>query len=71
MRRLAERRPEGPDEVRLGGERDGGEGRDVERLRVGAVHRVTRAEQPAVGFFDGEAHRPNDSTSAHVAWDNE
>ena len=35
MRRLAERGPEGADEVRLGDERDARQGRDVQRLGVG------------------------------------
>jgi hypothetical protein len=56
MRRLAERGPEGPDEMRLGHVGDAREGADVERLRVAAVHRVARAQQPAVGVLDGPAH---------------
>ena len=57
VRRLAERRPEGADEVRLGDDmRDAGQRRDVERLGVGAVHRVAGAEQAAVGLLDGAAH---------------
>ena len=30
--------------------------RDVERLREVAVHRVARAEHPAIGLLDGAAH---------------
>jgi hypothetical protein len=48
MRRLAERGAEAPDEVRLGDVDDPCEGRDVERLCVGAIHHVPGAEQPAI-----------------------
>src|SRR5215207_2374133 len=47
VRGLAERRPERPDEVRLGDVRDPRQAGDVERLRVGAIHRVAGAKQPA------------------------
>src|SRR4051794_9610692 len=56
VRRLAERLAEGADEVRLGHQRDPGDRRDVERLRVGAVHRVARAEQAAVLLLGRSAH---------------
>jgi hypothetical protein len=56
VRRLAERLLEGPDEVRLGDAGDVGQRGDVERLGVGAIHRVARAEQPAVPLLDGAAH---------------
>src|SRR4051812_18243107 len=56
--RLAERRAEGPDEVRLGDAGDPGQRGDVERLVVAAIHRVARAEQPAVPLLDGPAHGP-------------
>src|SRR6202040_2152995 len=56
VRRLAEGRAEGPDEVRLGDAGDPGERGDVERLGVAAVHRVARAEQPAVDLLDAAAH---------------
>ena len=62
VRRLAERGPEGADEVRLGDVGDAREGGDVERLRVAAVHRVAGAQQSAVGVFDGAAHRLVDRT---------
>jgi hypothetical protein len=56
VRRLAERRPEGADEVRLGDAGDPGERRHGERLGVGAVHRVAGAQQAAVLLLDGAAH---------------
>lgn len=43
MRGLAERRAEGPDEVRLRDVGDPGEAADVEGLRVHVVHRVAGA----------------------------
>jgi hypothetical protein len=58
VRRLAERRAEGSDEVRLGDAGDPGQRGDGERLGVAAVHRVARAEQPAVALLDGTAHGP-------------
>src|SRR5215472_4813898 len=58
MRRLAERRAKGPDEVRLRDAGDAGERGDVERPGVCAIHRVARAEQPAVALLDGAAHGP-------------
>src|ERR1700687_3103747 len=57
VRRLAKGRSKGSDEVRLGDARDSSEGRDVERLRVGAVHGVAGAEHPAIDLLDGAAHR--------------
>src|SRR5919112_727208 len=62
VRGLAERRAERADEVRLRGERDARERRHVERLRVGAVHRVARAEHAAVGLLHGAAHVADHST---------
>src|SRR3954447_2508036 len=56
VQRLAERRPERGDEVRLGDVGDPREGGDVERLRIRAFLRVPRAEQVAVGILDGAAH---------------
>src|SRR4029077_16361818 len=56
MRGLAERRAEGPDEVRLGDVGDPGQRGDVERLGIAAVHRVARAEHPAVPLLGGAAH---------------
>src|SRR3954469_11249526 len=53
VRRLAERRPERPDEVRLGDVGDPRERGYVERLRVAAVHRVAGAQQTAVGLEPG------------------
>jgi hypothetical protein len=43
MRRLAERGAEDADEVELGDEGDPRQRRNVKRLRVVAIHRVTRA----------------------------
>src|SRR5215208_5386839 len=56
MRRLAKGRPKRANEVRLGDAGDRGQRRHVERLGVGPVHRVARAQQPSVGFLDGAAH---------------
>src|SRR3954453_23064762 len=66
VRRLAERRPEGADEVRLGDVGDPREGADVERLRVRAVHRVAGAEQAAVGVLDGAAHASTLTSTSRV-----
>jgi len=57
VRRFAEGRPEGADEVRLGNAGDPCEGRHVERLGVGPIHRVAGAEEAAVLLLDGAAHR--------------
>ena len=56
MRRLAERRAEGPDEVRLRHVRDPGERGDVERLGELPVHRVAGAQHPAVLLLGLAAH---------------
>jgi len=56
VRRFAERSPERAREMRLRHMGDPGHGRDVQRLRVSAVHRVPGPEHPAVGLFDGAAH---------------
>src|SRR2546425_1704291 len=56
MGRLAEGRAEGPDEVRLRNMRDAGERGNGERLRVGAVHRVTGAQHSAVELLYPPAH---------------
>src|SRR3954471_20225839 len=56
VRRLAERRPERADEVRLRDVRDARQARHVERLRLGAAHRVAGAQHPAVGLLGGAAH---------------
>jgi hypothetical protein len=56
VRRLAERRAEGADEVRLGHVGDGGQRAHVERLRVRAVHRVARPQQASVLVLDRAAH---------------
>src|SRR5215211_3467567 len=57
MRRLAERRPEGPDEMRLRHVRDARERGDVERLGEAAVHGVAGTQHPPVRVLDGTAHR--------------
>src|SRR6267143_3182501 len=46
-RRLAKSSAQRPDEVRLGDVGDSSKGREVERIGVGAVHRVAGAEHPA------------------------
>src|ERR1700737_1018752 len=56
VRRLAKGRSKGSDEVRLRDARDSSEGRDVEWLRIGAVHGVAGAEHPAIDLLDGAAH---------------
>jgi len=56
VRRLPERGAEAPDEVRLGHVGDRGDGADVERLGVGAVHGVARAEKAAVRLLDFPTH---------------
>src|SRR5216683_7401116 len=56
MRRLAEGRLEGPDEVGLGNVGDGREVVYIERLRVGAVDRVSGAKHSAVDLLDGLGH---------------
>ena len=56
VRRLAEDRSEGADEVRLRDMGDRGDRLDVERLGVGAVHRVAGAEQAPVQVLDIPAH---------------
>src|SRR4051812_22393531 len=65
VRRLAERRAERADEVRLGDERDPRERSDVERLRVRAVHRVAGAKQPAVGLLGSAAHAADATAVPH------
>src|SRR4051794_19730609 len=67
VRRLAERRAERADEVRLGHVREPRERRDVERPRVGAVHRVARAEHAAVSLLDGAAHTGIEPRTAPVS----
>jgi hypothetical protein len=56
MGRLAEDRPEGAAEVGLGDVGHRRNGLDVERLRVGPVHRVAGAEQPAVQVLGVATH---------------
>src|SRR5215213_6126051 len=64
VRRLAERGPEGADEVGLGYVRDPGERRDAEQLRVVAVHRVASAQHAAVRVLDG----PQTSLTPKWTW---
>src|SRR5438132_4126271 len=59
VRRLAKRGAEGADEMRLRDVRDLRERRQVERLRVGTVHRVAGAQHPAVDLLYGPAHGLN------------
>ena len=54
--RLAERGPKSAGEVRLRHMGDPGQGGNVQRLRVGAVHRVPCPEHPAIGLFHSTAH---------------
>ena len=56
MRRLAESGAKGPYEVGLREVGDPSQGGDIQRLRVGAVHRIAGAEQTAVGTLDSTAH---------------
>src|ERR1700736_165534 len=58
VRRLSECRFEGPDEVRFGNAGDPRQVRDVERLRVLAVHGVSCPEHAAVDLLDRPTHRP-------------
>jgi hypothetical protein len=50
--------------VRLGDAGDPGQRGDGERLGVVAIHRVARAEQPAVAFFDARLMGRESSTTA-------
>jgi hypothetical protein len=54
--RLAEAGAEAADEVRLGEARHRGHGADVERLRVGPIHRIAGAQQPSVQVLDLPGH---------------
>ena len=56
VRGLAEGGAEGSDEVRLGEVRDPGQGRDVERFRVRAVHHVPRSQHAPVGVLGRPTH---------------
>ena len=58
VRRLAEHGAEAAAEVRLGHVGDGGDGADVERLGVGAVHGVAGAQEAPVEVLDVATHRP-------------
>jgi hypothetical protein len=51
MRGFAECRPESADEVRLGHLRNPRESRNAERFRKRAIHRIPRAQQPAIALF--------------------
>src|SRR6266498_4258423 len=57
VRRLAECLFEGADEVRLGDDGDAGQVRNVERLRIGAVHRIARPQHASVALFDRPTHQ--------------
>src|SRR5713101_7159080 len=56
MRRLAEGRLEGPDEVSLGDARDLREVGNVEGIGVGAIDCVSGAQHPAIQLLDGATH---------------
>src|SRR2546428_12666835 len=56
VRGLAERRVERADEVRLGYDRDPRQRGKVERLGVGAVHRVAGAKHPPIAVLHRLAH---------------
>ena len=57
VRRLSERLLERADEVRLGGQRDPRQSRDVERLVVGTVHLVASPQHAAAGGVDPDHAR--------------
>src|SRR5205814_10714951 len=48
--------PKGSDAVRLRYVSHPGEGGDVERLRVGSVHRIAGAQHPSVELLDRSTH---------------
>jgi hypothetical protein len=52
---FGKRGTEGPDEVCLGDPRDPGQGGDVERFGVIAIHCIARTEHPAIDVFDSAA----------------
>src|SRR5207253_11502258 len=56
VRGLPERRVERADEVRLGYDRDPRQRGNVERLGVGAVHRVAGAKHPPIAVLHRLAH---------------
>src|ERR1700680_453165 len=56
VRCLAEGGPESSDEMGFGHAGDASERRDIEPLRVRAIHGVTGAEHAAVRLFDAAAH---------------
>src|SRR5207302_1606837 len=56
VRRLPEDGSETATEMRLGDMGHGGHGADVERLGVGAVHRVAGAQQAPIQVLDFPAH---------------
>jgi len=58
VRRLPENGAEATDEVRAGEMGHRGHGADVERLEVGAVHGVARAQYAPVQVLDFPAHGP-------------
>src|ERR1700731_1114270 len=67
MRGLAERGAERSDEMRLRDVGDAGEGRNIERLRIGAVHRIAGAQHPAVRLLDGAAQEGSPLMAASAA----
>src|ERR1700680_1903234 len=56
VRRLAERRAKGSDEVRFRHVGDAREHGDVERIRVGTVHRIAGAKHSTVDLLAGSTH---------------
>ena len=58
MWRLAEDRPEAPAEVGLRDVGDGGNGPNVQWLRVGAIHGVAGAEETPIEIFGFAGHHP-------------
>ena len=58
VRRLAEHGAERADEMGLGHDGDAGQRGNVERLGIGAVHRVAGPQHPPVGVLRRPAHRP-------------
>src|SRR5574337_920307 len=65
MGRFAEAGPEAAAEVGLREAGHGGHGRHVERLRIGPIHGIAGAQEPAVEVLDVLAHEP---TLRHEGW---
>jgi hypothetical protein len=57
MRGLAERSAEGTDEMRLGYFRNSRESWNTEQFRERAIHRIPRAQHPAITLFHRSVHK--------------